>query len=82
GAFNASPLPGSRTDELLTFDNTVANRNKSASAVYYYWSGAWRQVGAGANNVGSNAVLGAGTGVIIRKATNSSTVVWTNAPNY
>ncbi|MGZ5505023.1 MAG: TIGR02597 family protein, partial [Limisphaerales bacterium] len=47
GAFSASPLPGSRTDELLYFDNTIAARNKSATAVYYYWSGAWRQVGVG-----------------------------------
>ena len=82
GAFSASPLPGSRTDELLTFDNAATNRNKSATAVYYYWSGAWRQVGAGSTDVGSNQPLGAGTGFIIRKGTNGSAPVWTNTPNY
>jgi uncharacterized protein (TIGR02597 family) len=82
GAFSASPLPGSRTDELLTFDNTTTNRNKSATAVYYYWSGAWRQVGAGSTDVGSNQPLGAGAGFIIRKGTNGSAPVWTNTPNY
>jgi uncharacterized protein (TIGR02597 family) len=82
GAFSASPLPGTRTDELLTFDNTSTNRNKSASAVYYYWNGAWRLVGAGSTDVGTNQVLGAGGGVIVRKSTNGASVLWTNAPNY
>ncbi len=82
GAFSASLLPGSRTDELLTYDNTVASRNKSASSVYYYWGSAWRKVGAGTANVGANAVFGAGTGIIIRKATNNAPVLWTSAANY
>ncbi len=83
GAFSASPLPGSRTDELLYFDNTIAARNKSATAVYYYWSGAWRQVGVGTVDVGSTPVFGAGNAAIIRKTTNNvSPVFWTNAPNW
>jgi uncharacterized protein (TIGR02597 family) len=82
GSFNASPLPGSRTDELLAFDNTVSSRNKSASAIYYYWNGAWRQVGGGTNNVGTNQAFGGGAAAIIRKGTNGASVVWTNAPNY
>lgn len=80
GAFSPSPLPGNRTDELLTFDNNVTNRNKSPSSVYYYWNSAWRLVGAGTNDVGTNAVLGAGAGVIIRKGTNSTALIWSNAP--
>jgi uncharacterized protein (TIGR02597 family) len=83
GAFIASPLPGNRADELLSFDNTVASRNKSAAAVYYYWSGAWRQVGVGTNDVGANQVFGAGSAAIIRKASNNApSVTWTNAPNW
>ena len=81
GAFQTSPVPGSRTDELLTFDNTLASRNKSASAVYYYWNNAWREVGLGSADVGAN-LLQPGTGFLIRKATNSATAVWTNAPNW
>jgi uncharacterized protein (TIGR02597 family) len=82
GAFAASPLPGSRTDELLVFDNTTANRNKSASAVYYYWNNAWRQVGAGSTDVGANLIFQPGTGVIIRKDTTNAIPTWINAPNW
>jgi uncharacterized protein (TIGR02597 family) len=80
GAFAASPLPGTRTDELLTFDNTVAQKNKSASAVYYYWSGAWRRVGSGSIDVGATAVFNPGAGVIIRKNTNAVLSTWLNTP--
>ncbi|MDB6059407.1 MAG: repeat containing protein [Verrucomicrobiales bacterium] len=82
GAFNASPVPGSRTDELLTFDNSVVARNKSSSASYYYWSGAWRQVGAGSADVGANQIFQPGNGVIIRKGTNNVSSVWTNTPTW
>lgn len=78
GAFNVSPLPGSRTDELLTFDNSQIARNKSSNASYYYWQGAWRQVGSGTNDFGSALIFQPGTGVIIRKGTNNATPVWTN----
>lgn len=81
GAFQSSPLPGTRTDELLTFDNNAVMRNKSASAVYYYWSNAWREVGFGNADVGAN-LLAPGTGFIIRKATNGVTPVWTNSPGF
>ncbi|MGZ4964449.1 MAG: TIGR02597 family protein [Limisphaerales bacterium] len=80
GAFAASPLPGTRTDELLTFDNTVAQKNKSSSAVYYYWNSGWRRVGSGSADFGAAQVFTPGAGFIIRKATNATSVVWTNAP--
>jgi uncharacterized protein (TIGR02597 family) len=82
GAFAASPLPGSRTDELQMFDNTVAQKNKSSSAIYYYWSGAWRKVGAGNTDVGSDQVFRPGTGVVIRKATNNAAATWINSPTW
>jgi uncharacterized protein (TIGR02597 family) len=80
GAFVASPLPGTRTDELLTFDNAVAQKNKSSSAVYYYWSGGWRRVGSGSLDVGATSVFMPGTGLIIRKSTNSVSATWLNTP--
>jgi len=80
GAFAASPLPGTRTDELLTFDNSIAQKNKSSGAIYYYWNNAWRRVGAGSTDFGDASVFTPGAGFIIRKATNSASVVWTNAP--
>jgi uncharacterized protein (TIGR02597 family) len=82
GAFVASPLPGSRTDELLVFDNSVAQKNKSSSAVYYYWNNGWRRVGSGSTDVGNLPVLTPGSAVIIRKATNSASVNWTNQKNW
>ena len=78
GAFSSSPLPGARTDELLTFDNTVVARNKSSNASYYYWQGAWRQVGGGNAEFGTSLIFQPGTGVIIRKGTNNVSAVWAN----
>jgi uncharacterized protein (TIGR02597 family) len=80
GAFSASPLPGSRTDELLVFDNASVAKNKSASAIYYYWNDAWRAVGKGNTIVGTNQVFTPGTGVIIRKSTAAQPTTWTNLP--
>jgi len=84
GAFTASSATNAHTDELLTFDNTLAQKNKTPTAIYYYWSNAWRQVGAGTNDVGSVPIFAPGTGVIVRKNTNSGspTVRWINLPNY
>jgi len=82
GAFAASPTPGNRTDELLTFDNTITGINKSASSTYYYWNGAWRRVGAGTADVGTDVAFAPGTGVIIRKNTGSGTALWLKPPTY
>lgn len=83
GAFVPTLLPGNRTDQLLAYNNSIASRNRSESAVYFYWNNLWRQVGAGPANAGLNPLLGGGTGFVVRKATNNGAAVyWTNAPNY
>ena len=84
GAFNASPATNARTDELLVVDNLLGQKNKTPAAVYYYWSNAWRQVGAGTNDVGSAPVFAPGVGVIVRKNTTvgAPTYQWVNSPNY
>jgi uncharacterized protein (TIGR02597 family) len=83
GAFSASPSPGSRTDELYTFDNTAVGMNKSASHTFYYWNGAWRQTDKPFSyNAGTNEVFSPGTGVIIRKNTSTTSAVWVNSPGY
>jgi uncharacterized protein (TIGR02597 family) len=81
GAFVPSPLPGSRTDELLVFDNSAAAKNKSAVSVYYYWNNAWRRVGAGSTAVGGDTVFTPGTGMILRKGTNAP-ATWLTIPTY
>ena len=82
GAFAASSATNALTDELLTFDNTLAQKNKTPAASYYYWSSDWRQVGAGTNAMGSTPVFNPGTGVIVRKnATGGApTLRWVNSP--
>jgi uncharacterized protein (TIGR02597 family) len=75
----------SRKDELHVFDNAAEGKNKSASAIYFFYNGAWRRVGLPAStDVGTNVVFNPGTGVIIRKAItiDGSTAVWQNPPNY
>lgn len=85
GAFGVSPFPGTPTDLLLTFDNSVAVKNKSSAFRYFYWNGAWRRTDRPfTENRGSDQVLTPTSGVIIRKGTNSisSTLFWVNSPNY
>jgi uncharacterized protein (TIGR02597 family) len=82
GAFRASAFPGSRLDELLIIDNSTAGKNKSAAATYYYWNGAWRKVGGGSTNVGSDLVFVPGTGVILRSGAGETSAVWENSPGF
>jgi uncharacterized protein (TIGR02597 family) len=82
GAFGTSPTPGNRLDELLVFDNAAIAKNKSAVALYYYWSGAWRKVGGGAVNVGGDGAFAPGTGAILRAGSASGPVIWVNQRGY
>jgi len=73
-----------RKDEVLTFDNTVAAINKSASGIYYYYNGGWRKVGMPVSqDAGASNVFLTGTGVVVRRATNAVAVgVWVDPANY
>lgn len=77
GAFSASTGFAS-TDQLMVFDNTVAQLNKAAKYIYTYANGAWRRAGV-RGDVGGETVFTPGTGVIIRKAKNAgaATSLWT-----
>ena len=81
GAFLASPTLGTHTDEVLVFDNGQVAQNKAASATYFYYNSTWRRVGLG-GDWGNEPVFTPGTGVIIRKQTNSVTSLWSNTPTY
>jgi uncharacterized protein (TIGR02597 family) len=82
GAFRSSPFPGSRTDELLVFNNGAIGKNKSAVATYYYYNGAWRKVGAGGANVGTDVAFTPGGGVILRSGAANSAATWEVASPY
>jgi uncharacterized protein (TIGR02597 family) len=73
GTMRASPSQTSHLDELLVFDNTAVRKNKSAAASYYYWNGAWRKIGAGSANVGTDIVFTPGAGVILRSGAGTTT---------
>ncbi len=89
GAFAASASASERNDELMVFDNTVVGQNKSASAVYFYFSGnehkpaGWYQVGATASAVDSVALKPA-EGYVIRKRKTAvaHTDLWNGLPAY
>jgi len=83
GAFTPSTSSISHKDELITFDNTTTNLNRSASAIYYYLNSAWRRAGiASTINVGTSNVFVPGAGFIIRKSTGTIFPLWSNNPSY
>ena len=84
GAFAASPNSFNRVDQLFVFDNSAAGINKSASATYYYFNGAWRKFGQATTIDAGSDVIPAGSGFIIRKGATATgaTVFWQNAPTY
>ena len=77
GAFAGSSSHGSRTDELLVFDPSVEGKNKSPTALYYYFLGSnpgWRKVGGGLSTARDDeAVFQPGVGFLVRKAASGST---------
>jgi uncharacterized protein (TIGR02597 family) len=82
GAVAPSPSLLVQTDVLYFYDNTVARKNKSASATYFYSGGGWRKVGSGSTSFDNASIFTPGTGFIIRKAAGSTSPVWVNLPNY
>lgn len=81
GAFTTTLDPDSPKDELLVFNNATNSFNKSSAGTYYYYNSTWRRVG-DAFNHGSSNIFAPGAGFIIRKASGSSSVNWTNPPTY
>jgi len=81
---STTPFPAGRRDELLVFNNEVADRNKAASATYYYYNGAWRMQGQPISTDFGGDEIKAAFGFIIRKYqdANGETVFWNNTPSY
>jgi uncharacterized protein (TIGR02597 family) len=72
-AFATSLDPELRKDELLVYTNGASGINRAASAVYYFFNGAWRKVENSPDPDNpldrSSDVIPAGAALIIRKAT-------------
>lgn len=84
GVFTASPSPLLTKDQLFVYNNTQQVTNKSTSATYYYYNGAWRQVGLPVTKDVGSTVLPIGSGIVIRKVAtaNGETQFWNNSPSY
>jgi uncharacterized protein (TIGR02597 family) len=81
GAFASSASTAIHKDELLIFDNTATNFNKSAIGTYYYYNSQWRKTGNTTDYSTSNIFL-SGAGFVVRKAITNVTPTWTNSPTY
>jgi uncharacterized protein (TIGR02597 family) len=70
GAFlpSSGSSPQTRADSLLTYDNTQTGNNKSASAIYFYYNGAWRLAGADPTVDYGATTIPLGSGFTVRKA--------------
>jgi uncharacterized protein (TIGR02597 family) len=74
-------------DELLVFDPTVVGQNKSASAIYFYYTGpggpGWAKTD-GTFPVDSSVIFQPGYGYILRRAAQSTptSTAWTFTPPY
>ncbi|MCA9398958.1 MAG: TIGR02597 family protein [Candidatus Omnitrophica bacterium] len=78
-AFQSTPPPGIFVkDQLLVFDNSVPGVNKSASATYFYYNGAWRKFGQPLTQSFDDEVLDPSAAILIRKAGGTpASTVWT-----
>lgn len=74
--FATSDSPLNITDRLLLFDPAQTGINRAPAATYYYYNSAWRKVGASVSTDYGSTVIPAGSGFIIRKATNGSSTTW------
>jgi uncharacterized protein (TIGR02597 family) len=78
------------TDSLLVYDPAVIRQNKTATAIYFYYTGAqfggpgWRKQGAPTVICNNQPILVAGQGFIIRRAARPepNTVTWAYLPSY
>jgi len=76
------------TDQILVFDPTVSAQNKSATAVYFYYTGSggpgWLKQGDLSGFHNNDAIFQPGYGYVLRRAAQStpSSTVWTFTPPY
>jgi len=92
GAFAGSSSHGfaARQDEILVWDNTVTGKNKSANAIYYYYTGAaapgpgWRKSGVAGTLANDDVISSSTKGIVIRKKATAqpTTVLWSVRPPY
>lgn len=81
---SASTAAGSRSDELLLFDNVATGYNKQAATTYFKVAGKWHRDDGSTYPVADDDAIPSSTGILIRKAANGSgaTLLWSNSPRY
>lgn len=93
GAFMSSTgtSPGTRRDQILVFNNGIAQTNKPADKIYYHinyvdpgLTDKWVLAGDTTNASQDDTVIPAGAGIIVRKYNTSGGVssYWQNTPPY
>lgn len=94
GLFESGAVAGSPTftpvDSVLLFDNEEPGRNKAASGIYFYYTGAafggpgWRKDGGGLMTKYDTTVLAAQTGFVVRKGSGPivDPAIWGYVPYY
>lgn len=76
---SASTSAQNRKDELLVFDSSNVERNRSPSAIYFRVNGQWRKVQSGFPS-SDNATIPPGAALVVRKAPSSGGTVWFSLP--
>lgn len=90
GAFTSSTSPLFRVDNLYVFDNQTRARFKSASSIYFHYTGTgfagtgWYRVGDMSRTVDDDEIFQPGHGFIIRKGATPDPVtnLWSAVPPY
>lgn len=75
-SFIASASSLSRQTEVLVYDATSTGINRSASATYYFFNGAWRKVGVAATTSFNNTILYPDTYFIQRNKAAATSLVY------
>ncbi len=81
---SSSTAAGSRSDELLVYDNVGTGFNKPPAAVYFKVAGQWRLDDGASYPVADSDEIPPSSGILIRKSASASgaTIHWVNTPRH
>ena len=81
---SSSTAAGSRTDELILYDNVGQGFNKPPAAIYFKVAGQWRLDDGATFPVADDDEIPSSSGILIRKSSSGTgaTVHWVNSPRF